>query len=232
MRISRLFVISFVAVAVLSVSGCGMIQGLFGGMSGPAITVGTPQQGTLEASDRADIFEDGSYTDIYQLDLTAGQAVTITMEAPTFDTYLAVLRGRNDSLATNDDGIPGTTNSRIDFTPPSAGTYYVAATSLASGITGAYTVTVAAPGAAPVPTAPVVPTPVAPTPTPTAGTGNSCDAYQVCCTALASQPGMEAMSASCATIQMLRTAPGGCDATWQAMRASMSANPSAPASCR
>ena len=231
---ARLLAATLLVPMALTASGCDLIQRLTGGLSGPAIAIGTPVQGVLEASDRTDIFQDGSYTDIYQLDLTAGQQVTITMESQAFDTFMAVLQGRNEQLASNDDGIPGTTNSRIDFTAPSAGTYYVAATSLGTGIVGPYTVTAMPFGAPVAPTAmpqvPQVPQPVAPAAP--AGGGNSCDAYQACCTALAGQPGMEAMAAGCAGIQALRNMPGGCDATWQAMQAAMSANPSAPAACR
>lgn len=138
--------IGLVAVAA-SAMGCGIIQGLIGGMSGDPITVGTPVSGSLEASDRTDIFQDGSYTDVYELEMTAAQQVVITMASPTFDTFMTVQQSRGEPLAQNDDGVPGTTNSRIAFTAPSAGTFYIAATSLGTGITGAYTVTVTAPGA-------------------------------------------------------------------------------------
>ena len=124
-----------IALIVVAATACGKLEG-------PTVTVGTPVQGNLAAGDRTDVFDDGSFTDIYQIELTAGQQVTIDMESGAFDTYMAVLRSRNNSLAQNDDGIPGTTNSRIAFTAPSAGTFYIATTSLAATQTGAYTLTV------------------------------------------------------------------------------------------
>ena len=158
MRATRCAVLVVAVLVAVSASGCGMIQGLLGGMSGDPISIGTPVQGSLEASDRTDIFQDGSYTDIYELELTAGQQVVITMESPSFDTFLTVQQGRSSALAQNDDGVPGTTNSRISFTAPSAGTFYIAATSLNANETGAYTLTVTAPGgAAPAAAAPAAP---------------------------------------------------------------------------
>ena len=76
---------------------------------------------------------------------TLGQAgpVEIDLVSSAFDTFLALREGTDVAgglVATDDDGGQGT-NSRIDTTL-SAGTYTIEATSYATGVTGAFTLTV------------------------------------------------------------------------------------------
>ncbi len=80
---------------------------------------------------------------------TLGQAgpVEIDLVSSAFDTWLALREGTDVSgrlVVSDDDGGQGT-NSRID-TALSAGTYTIEATSYATGVTGAFTLTVTAAG--------------------------------------------------------------------------------------
>ena len=83
----------------------------------------------------------------------------------------------------------------------------------------------------PAPAAPAAPaaTPT-PTPAPAAG-GGGCAQYAKCCEALSKMQGMEAMAASCATIDQLKASPTGdqsCNAAMEALKAM----PTAPGECK
>lgn len=108
------------------------------------IQIGQSIQGRLEAGDWTDVFADGSFADLYEVTLRAGQSVTVEMTSSDLDSYLSLLRGPGDQLADNDDIAPGNRDSRLSYTAQAAGTYYIAATSFRSGATGAYTLRVTA----------------------------------------------------------------------------------------
>jgi len=79
----------------------------------------------------------GYYYDAYELTLTAGQAVMIETVEGDFDTYLYLMDAGCSEVTHNDDGGSGLL-SRISYTAPSAGTYFVVVTSFSSGTTGDY----------------------------------------------------------------------------------------------
>lgn len=84
-----------------------------------SITVGGTVTGSLETV--------GDH-DWYRLSLTAGQTVTITLSgtgaSAGMDTYLRVRGSDGTELAANDDS-GNTLSSRLGFTAPSTGTFYV-----------------------------------------------------------------------------------------------------------
>jgi hypothetical protein len=77
----------------------------------------------------------------YTVNMTAGVNYTIVLESQQFDSYLRLEDDKGIELRKNDDGIPGTLHSRIDFTPERTGDYRVVATSLGPA-TGTFTLTV------------------------------------------------------------------------------------------
>ena len=110
--------------------------------SGHEIEVGQTIQGELENGDETVVFDDGSYTDLYEIKLSRGQRVIIDIASSSFDTYAAVFESPGKAVAKNDDYEPGNTNSRITYTAQDQRTYFIAATSLRSGKTGLYEVSV------------------------------------------------------------------------------------------
>lgn len=106
------------------------------------LSVGQAVEGRLEPGDWTDVFADGSYTDLFEVDLAAGQTVTIELSSPEMDTYLSLMRGPGDQIQDNDDISPDDRNSRIVYTSPDARRYFVAATTYQAGGTGAYRLTV------------------------------------------------------------------------------------------
>ncbi|MFH1026939.1 MAG: PKD domain-containing protein, partial [Pseudomonadota bacterium] len=93
---------------------------------------------TTDAPSRAII---GAYADNYLVSLAAGQTIAVDHASSAFDAYLTVYDANGNWLASNDD-FGGTLNSHISFTASVAGTYTIEATSLSSGRTGNYTVSV------------------------------------------------------------------------------------------
>jgi hypothetical protein len=86
----------------------------------------------------------GYYYDRYAVTLTAGQVITVTQTANTgfFDTLLYLYGGASCGQLAVDDDSAGSGNSRIIFTAPAAGTYYLLASHYYAGNTGTYTLTV------------------------------------------------------------------------------------------
>jgi hypothetical protein len=107
-----------------------------GGMGGTVS--GTLAQGDL-------LLDDGSFVDVYGIQLPAGTQLTVDMNSATFDPYLAILTPDNQAFE-NDDWEGDRTHSRISITTTMAGPYAILATSYSPGATGNYTVTVDAPG--------------------------------------------------------------------------------------
>ena len=112
------------------------------------IAVGQSRTGALARTDP--MMADSSYYDTYSYQGRQGERLRISMSSGAFDTYLAigqVVDGRFRELANNDDA--DGTNSVLDVTLPTAGTYQIRANSFLKGQTGAYTLAVATGGGAP-----------------------------------------------------------------------------------
>jgi lysyl endopeptidase len=106
------------------------------------ISLGETKTGTLIRSDCQR--SDGSYSDRYYFQGTAGHQVSISM-AGSFNTYLILMSPGGAILATDNDG-GGGTNSRIPagsgmIMLPSSGTYSILATSSTPYVNGSYSVT-------------------------------------------------------------------------------------------
>lgn len=109
------------------------------------ITVGGRQSSSLDASDLT--LEDGSSVEVWAIDLTAGQSVSVTLRSRAFDTVLLVMQGDTPTnRAMNDDFEEGSTDSRLVFRAPSTGSYLLVANSLGRAQYGAYTIEVASVG--------------------------------------------------------------------------------------
>ncbi len=122
--------------------------------SATAIASGAATPGTLQTSDCA--LPDGSFADIYSFTANAGQQVSVSMAAQSFndpnplnnDTYLYLFGPDGYTVvATNDDSNPDVDrSSRIPPGSgfgmlPATGTYYIIANSFQPNTTGNYTVT-------------------------------------------------------------------------------------------
>ncbi len=81
------------------------------------------EAGELRSGD-AVLTEDNSLYDEYTFEGQAGQAVTITLESPDFDTYLILVSPDGQVLDKNDD-IGNNTNSALSLRLPASGRYTV-----------------------------------------------------------------------------------------------------------
>jgi plastocyanin len=108
------------------------------------VNVGQTVSGALTADDPK--AEDQSAYDDYSLQLRAGQSVEIVMSSDAFDSYLLLGRGTGSAFEqkANDDDSAGGQNARIRFTASEAGLYTVRANALNAGMTGPYSLRVAA----------------------------------------------------------------------------------------
>mgnify|MGYP001809786139 CR=1 FL=1 len=105
----------------------------------------TPQDTSLDAPPIAGRLEDGdnilpsdrSFFDAYRFSGRAGQAVSLAMTSPDFDSYLILLDADGNSVAQDDDS-GGGYDSLIQTTLPSAGNYLLLANTYESGQSGAY----------------------------------------------------------------------------------------------
>ena len=82
------------------------------------------QEGTLSDGDLV-LPSDESIYDEHSFEGTEGQVVTITLESPDFDTYLAVFSPTNELLGEHDDINQKNTNSQLTITLPVTGKYRV-----------------------------------------------------------------------------------------------------------
>jgi len=106
---------------------------------------GRQVSGTLDASDGK--LNDDSYFEVWYVQLSAGQKVTVTMRSSSFDTFLSIgAHQGNEAADTNDDYEENSTDSRLEFTASTAGTYVIIANSFESGKTGDYTLVAALSG--------------------------------------------------------------------------------------
>lgn len=103
----------------------------------PAITVGQPINGNLEASDPTWL---GSHYDLYGLTLGAQQQVTISQTSGQIDSYL-YLYEFDGTYIDEDDDSGGGFDSSLTVTLD-AGCYRIEATSWAPGEIGSYTLSV------------------------------------------------------------------------------------------
>lgn len=104
------------------------------------IVVGDSITAALELTDGVSLTRGSSYADLYRIDLTAGDEVTIDLTS-AFDTYLFLYDVAHFQLRANDDGGDGL-NSRIQFTAPYTGSFLIEATSYSGGVTGSYNLSV------------------------------------------------------------------------------------------
>ncbi len=103
------------------------------------ISFDTPINGTLSNEDCNAPHRTGKRADRYAFTVTQKQRVTITLNSTAFDAYLILVDGSNRMIVSNDD-YGGSNDARIaDFTLPSAGTYIIEATAVASSERGTYT---------------------------------------------------------------------------------------------
>jgi hypothetical protein len=107
-------------------------------LRGP-IDCGGMVAGALAATDC--VLNDGSFFDVYSLDLPGGAAVDIRLNAG-FDTFLFLVDAGCGVLATNDDCPGAGLNSCLLGINLPPGGYFLVANSFAGGVTGDYTLSV------------------------------------------------------------------------------------------
>jgi hypothetical protein len=100
--------------------------------------VGQTVQGTLAQGDQ--LLDDGSFMDVFTLDLLQGQNVAIRLNSADFDTFLIVEPPQGEPLINDDFG--STLNSGLDFAAPMAGPYRVIVNAYAAGDTGTYSLSI------------------------------------------------------------------------------------------
>jgi len=103
------------------------------------IAIGSTVEGQLTESDGKS--ESGAPADAWRFEGREGQRVRIDLISDDFDTYLELFDENRVSLATDDDGGPEGTNSRITLTLPRTGAYIVEARAFSDG-TGDYSLSV------------------------------------------------------------------------------------------
>jgi serine protease Do len=99
----------------------------------------SPTTGTLNAGDP--VLEDGSYAEVWEIDGEQGETITIRLESESFDSFLYVTGPELGGVITDDDG-GGDLHSHLVFTFPATGAYRIIASSVESGTSGGYTLTV------------------------------------------------------------------------------------------
>lgn len=111
-----------------------------------ALVPGQRRTGQLQRGDAT--MEDGSFFDIYTYQARAGERLTLTLRSNAFDTYLNVARMNGDEVEpiVRDDDSGGGTDSRAEFTVDRDGPIYIVANALSEGMTGPYTIELAAAG--------------------------------------------------------------------------------------
>ena len=104
-----------------------------------AIEIGGSVEGALSEDDSKG--ESGTAADAYRFSGREGQRVRIDMSSDDFDTYLELFDAGHVSLAEDDDGGPEGTNSRLTFTLPSTGDYFIEARAFTEA-TGGYALSI------------------------------------------------------------------------------------------
>lgn len=106
------------------------------------ISIGQTVNGELESGDWTDVFADGSYADLYEINLTSGQQITVELTSSAFDSYLSLMRGPGDQIIDNDDIDSDNTNSRLTYRAQAPSRYFIAVTTFRTGATGSYSLRV------------------------------------------------------------------------------------------
>ncbi|MBK6424872.1 MAG: S8 family serine peptidase [Blastocatellia bacterium] len=117
------------------------------------IACGASVAGALASTDaRGSVRGPTYYADNYSFTPSASGTATITMTASPMDTYLVLKSslGATTALMQDDDGVTGTTNSRITYTVTAGTTYFIEATSYDPSTAGSYTLALTCPGTGPV----------------------------------------------------------------------------------
>ena len=99
-----------------------------------SITIGQTINGSLAQSDCK--VPDGTFADLYRLNIQAPTHVSIMLESGAFDAYLVLIDADGDVIG-DDDNSAGGTNAGLSG-ELNAGTYYIGANSLNPVETGAY----------------------------------------------------------------------------------------------
>ncbi|MEL6900805.1 MAG: PPC domain-containing protein [Cyanobacteria bacterium J06606_4] len=120
-------------------AGCSVGCVLLFATSAQAQTNMVHQLGVLSAGDHQ--FETGSYFDSYEIEGSAGQRVSISLDSSDFNTFLGLFDSEGTLIVTNDDAAEENPNSYISTTLPQSGTYTVVATSHAPEGSGDYRLT-------------------------------------------------------------------------------------------
>ncbi len=117
------------------------------------------QDGSLDKRDQT--LDDGSFADVYPVDLQLGDRVLVEMSSRKLDTYLAV-RSPGGTVYENDDYAGDDRSSQLDMFVEEAGTWLIYATSSQPGKRGSYHIRVAVDraGAAAAAGAPPAPAPI------------------------------------------------------------------------
>ena len=103
------------------------------------IAIGGSVDGSLNEDDSRG--EGVAVADAYRFTGREGQRIRIDMSSSDFDTYVELFDADHTSLAEDDDGGPEGTNSRLTFTLPATGTYFIEARAFAEA-TGGYSLSV------------------------------------------------------------------------------------------
>jgi Caspase domain len=111
-----------------------------------ALRSGQRQAGTLARGDAT--MDDGSFFDLYTYEARAGERITFTMRSGEFDAFLTVARMNNGQaeMLVRDDDTGGGTNARAEWTADRSGPIFILANALSEGMTGSYTIELAAAG--------------------------------------------------------------------------------------
>ena len=127
------------------------VQSAVGGMediaSFPPLALGASAYGVLDGAD--EVFDDGTPFEAFVYEAEPGEEVEITMSSSEFDPYLLLYRvfgGELEEVAVDDDSGPGL-DARIRARLDARGTYAVYANAAVAGGEGAFTLTLARPGA-------------------------------------------------------------------------------------
>jgi hypothetical protein len=104
-----------------------------------AIEIGSSVEGSLADDDGKGAR--GATADAYRFSGREGQRIRIDMSSDAFDTYVELFDANRVSLAEDDDGAAEGTNSRLTFTLPATGAYFVEARAFTEA-TGAYSLSI------------------------------------------------------------------------------------------
>ena len=108
------------------------------------LEVGELAQGELGSKDL--LWSDGAYYDLYQMDIAAGDRISVRLASAAVDAYVFVVDGRGQWIAEDDDSAGGT-NAAATFVAPANGIYTIIASSFSPGEQGSYTLETSSAGA-------------------------------------------------------------------------------------